>query len=150
MKSESTKHLKPEHTNLRIVGSKQFQHATVVVSPDELVGGFVSFLREHAIVGLAVGFAIGTQAQSVVKALVSGFIDPIFQLLFGEALSKRTFTLHFRANHADFGWGSVVYGILNFVFVLAMIYIIIKLFNLDKLDKPMLAVVTTDEKPAKK
>lgn len=138
-----------DHKKIKHIDANRLHNAAVVVSSDEFVGGFVNFLREHAIVGLAVGFAIGTQAQTLVKALVAGFIDPVFQLLFGEALSKRTFTLHFHANQADFGWGSVVYGMLNFMFVLAMIYILIKLFNLDKLDKPVLAVIK-DVKPIKK
>lgn len=116
--------------------SNRRQRVSVVVSPDELVGGFVNFLREHAIVGLAVGFAIGAQAQTLVKTLVSSFIDPSFQLLFGQALSKRTFTLHFRSHVADFGWGAFIYGLLNFLFVLGAIYCIVKLLNLDKLDKP--------------
>jgi large conductance mechanosensitive channel protein len=116
-----------------------------LVSPDEFVGGFIDFLREHAIVGLAVGFAIGTQAQSLVKTLVSSFIDPLFQLLFGGALSKQTFTLHFRSHHANFGWGSFVYGLLDFIFVLAAIYFIIKVFNLDKLDKPKIVVTDKDK-----
>lgn len=108
-----------------------------LVTPDVFVGGFVSFLREHAIVGLAVGFAIGAQAQLLVKTLVSSFIDPMFALFFGQQLSKQTFTLQF-ATHApvDFGWGAFVYGLLNFMIVLASIYVIIRLFKLDGFDKP--------------
>src|SRR5579863_4219878 len=47
------------------------------------VGGFVNFLREHAIVGLAVGFVLATQVQSVVKQLINSFIEPLFQLITG-------------------------------------------------------------------
>lgn len=110
---------------------------SVVVGPEtNPVSGFVDFLREHAVVGLAIGFIIGTQAQGLVKLLIASFIDPAFQLLFGKALSQRTFTLHFHTHAANFGWGSFVYGLLNFVFVMAAIYIIIKSLKLDKLDKP--------------
>jgi hypothetical protein len=55
---------------------------TVVMQPPG-VTGFIDFLREHAIVALAVGFVIGTQVQSVVKQLVASFISPAFSLLFG-------------------------------------------------------------------
>src|SRR5438270_6152219 len=69
---------------------------SVIVGPDEVVSGFVGFLREHAIVGLAVGFVIATQVQSVVKQLTDGFINPLFTLFFGgKTLTTRTFTLHF-------------------------------------------------------
>jgi large-conductance mechanosensitive channel len=117
-------------------GTPHHKQIIELVTPDEFVGGFIDFLREHAIVGLAIGFAIGAQAQSLVKTLLSSFIDPAFTLLFGEALSKRTFTWHFRSHHADFGWGSFVYGILNFLFVLAAIYVLVKVLKLDRLDKP--------------
>lgn len=112
------------------------QKVSVIIGQEEVVSGFVRFLREHAIVGVAVGFAIGAQAQIVIKQLISSFIDPASQLLFGTALSQRTFTLELNGRHADFGWGGMFYALLNFLFVLAAIYFIIKLFKLDKLDKP--------------
>jgi large-conductance mechanosensitive channel len=105
-------------------------------STDEFVGGFVDFLREHAVVGLAIGFIIGVQAQTLIKQLVDGFINPAFTLLFGQALSQRTFTLHWHERAANFGWGAFVYGLLNFVFVLATIYAIFRYFKLDRLEKP--------------
>lgn len=109
--------------------------ATVVIQEMNPVGGFVNFLREHAVVGLAIGFVIGVQAQALVKQLVSSFIDPAFQLLFGQALSQRTFTVNFNERVAQFTWGGFAYALLNFLFVLAAIYIIVKSLSLDKLDK---------------
>jgi large conductance mechanosensitive channel len=110
--------------------------AIVVVQEVNPVGGFINFLREYAVVGLAVGFIIGLQAQTLVKQLVSSFIDPAFQLFFGQALQKRTFTLSFADRHIPFGWGAFVYVLFDFLFVLAAIYAIVKFFSLDKLDKP--------------
>lgn len=110
--------------------------AVVLVREINPVDGFVGFLREYTVVGLAIGFVIGTQAQALVKLLVSNFIDPAFQLLFGQALSQRIFTLHWHDRVASFGWGDFAYGLLNFLFVLAAIFVVVKLFNLDKLNKP--------------
>ena len=109
--------------------------AQVVVQEVNPVGGFVNFLREHAVVGLAVGFVIGTQAQALVKTLVSSFIDPAFQLFFGTALSQSIVTWHFGGRAVNFTWGAFVYSLLNFLFVLAAVYAIVKIFKLDKLDK---------------
>jgi len=111
--------------------------AVMVVQEVNPVGGFVNFLREHAVVGLAIGFIIGLQAQTLVKQLVSSFIDPLFQLLFGQALSQRTFTMHLNDRVAHFGWGAFAYGLLNFLFVMAAIYAIVKFSRLDKLDRPV-------------
>lgn len=99
-------------------------------------GGFISFLRENAVVGLAVGFVIGAQVQSVVKQLIASFVDPLFTLLFGKALSQRTATFHFNGHAADFAWGSFAYALIDFLFVLLAVYLIIKILKLDKLDKP--------------
>jgi large-conductance mechanosensitive channel len=117
-------------------GRQHKTNVTTIVTPEVFVGGFIDFLREHAIVGLAVGFVIGTQVQTVVKQLVASFINPAFLLLFGNNLTSETFTWHFHNRHAEFGWGAFVYGLLDFIFVLLVIYAIIKIFKLEKLDKP--------------
>lgn len=109
--------------------------AVVVMQEVNPVSGFASFLREYAVVGLAVGFIVGLQAQELVKSLVGSFINPAFQLFFGEKLADRTATLHFREHAAQFGWGSFVYTLLNFLFVLAAIFIIVKVLKLDKFSK---------------
>ncbi len=120
-------------------GHMRGRSVTVLMDTDDIVkehvGGFVQFLREHAIVGLAVGFVVGTQSQAVVKQLITSFIDPAFMLFFGGTeLSKRTFTLHLWKNHANFGWGAMAYALINVLFVLAVIYALIKILKLDKLD----------------
>lgn len=108
----------------------------VVAQEINPVSGFVGFLRERAVVGLAVGFAIGLQAQTLVKQLVSSFIRPLFVLFFGKSLPDRHVHLSFHGRTVGLAWGAFIYSLLNFIFVLAAIYIIIKFFNLDKLDKP--------------
>lgn len=110
---------------------------TTVTVATRPVNGFVEFLRERAVVGLAVAFVLGTQVQTVVKQLIASFVDPMFQLLFSgnKALSTRTFTLHFDGRHANFGWGALAYTLIDFIFVAFAVYAVIKLFQLDKLDK---------------
>jgi len=122
--------------NIQAVSKKAVRRVAAVVDPTTQMSGLIAFIRERAIVGLAVGFVIGTQVQSVVKQLSSSFIDPLFQLLFGKALSERTFTLRFHHRAAAFGWGAMAYALLDLFFVVAVIYLIVRLFSLDKLDKP--------------
>jgi large conductance mechanosensitive channel protein len=109
---------------------------TVILDSDDVIreqaGGFVNFLREHAVVGLAVGFIIGQQAQAVVKQMVDSFVTPLLSVWIGENLMEKQFMI----GHAAFTWGKLVYTLINFLFVIFFIYVIIKLFNLDKLDKP--------------
>lgn len=102
----------------------------------EQFGGFVNFLREYAVVGLAIGFIVGQQAQAVIKQLVASFIDPLISLVFnGTKLSTSTFHLHWGGRTEAFSWGAFVYTLIDFLFILAAIYAMIKLFKLDKFAK---------------
>lgn len=118
---------------------------TVLDEPDEAVkrqvDGFLHFLREKAVVGLAVGFIIGQQAQGLIKQLVDSFLTPFINAIVGSNLQERKFALIPGSAETNILWGKFVYIAINFMLVLFAIYLIIKLFKLDKLDAP---------KPAKK
>jgi large-conductance mechanosensitive channel len=140
-------------TRAKIKSGKLKGHTvTVLYEADDVVreqfGGFVNFVREHAIVGLAVGFIIGQQAQGVIKQLIASFIDPTFKFLFGQTLSGLKFHIGHGSHAAVYSWGDMVQVLLNLLFVLVTIYVLIKIFNLDKLDKP--AVATAAPAPASK
>lgn len=134
-------------------GKMKGRKVTVLLDADELmkeqVGGFVNFVREHAIVGLAIGFIIGQQAQGVIKQLVDSFITPVLELLLGGSLKNKVFTVA----GVNFTWGLMLYSLMNLIFVLATIYILVKFLNLDKLDKPQAPAdkpaETPTDKPAK-
>lgn len=100
------------------------------------VGGFANFLREYTVVTLAIGFVVATQVQGLVRLLVAGFVDPFTKVVFGHALSNRAFVWQWHGRTASFNWGGFVYGLIDFLFVLIVIYLIIKIFQLDKLNKP--------------
>ena len=98
--------------------------------------GFVDFIREQGIVGLAVGLAIGTAAGDTVKKLVEGFINPIVQFLVGsKTLTDATWTLTLWNRSADFRWGAFVSSAITLVATALVIYVIIHVLKLDKLDK---------------
>jgi large-conductance mechanosensitive channel len=139
----STTSEKTETHNIEIKTTKGQKHPKITVLVDssedavrERVHGFVGFLRERAIIGLAVGFVIATQVQNVIKQLIASFLDPLTLLLFGNKLSNRTFTWDWHGRHADFAWGQFVYMLVDFFVVVLTIYVLIKLFKLDKLDAP--------------
>jgi large conductance mechanosensitive channel protein len=100
------------------------------------VTGFVDFLREQSVVGLAVGFIVGTQAKDLVDQLVKSFIDPFVGVIIGaSSLSQKTFVVYHGGHKTVFAWGAFVYSLLDFVIVLLVIYVVVKLFSLEKLDK---------------
>lgn len=127
--------------------SSRGHNPRVIIVPEvHPVSGFLDFLREHTVVSLAVGFAIATQAQTVIKQLIASFIDPLYGLLFSQKLSAKVVTLHFHGRAQAFAWGAFVYTFIDFLFVLGAIYFIIKSLKLDKLDKPLVSA----EKPSGK
>jgi large-conductance mechanosensitive channel len=121
-------------------GKMKGRKVTVLLDADDVVreqvGGFITFIREHAIVGVAIGFVVGTQAQAVVKQLIDSFITPALNLLIGGAsLDKRMFNLSLFHNTQAFYWGKMALVLVNLLVVLATIYILVRVLNLDKLDK---------------
>lgn len=99
--------------------------------------GFVDFIREQGIVGLAVGLAIGTAAGDTVRKIVEGFINPIVQFIVGSESSLSTATWHVQlfGRSADFAWGAAVSSAITLVATALVVYWLIHVLRLDKLDK---------------
>lgn len=118
----------------RLKRLKQSQESLVT----KQVQGFVDFLREQSVVGLAIGLVLGTQAKVLVDQLVLSFLNPLTGLLLpGEGtLKQKTFEMTFNGKSAQFGWGAFVSSFLTFILVAAIVYYVFKGLRLDKLDKP--------------
>lgn len=101
------------------------------------VGGFMNFLREQSVVGLAIGLVLGTQAKVLVDQLIASFINPIVGLLLpGQGtLKEKIFVVEWNGKTAQFGWGAFVLSLLTFVIVAAVVYYVFKGLKLDRLDK---------------
>ncbi len=101
------------------------------------VGGFVEFIRTQGVIGLAVGLAIGTAAGDTVRKLVEGFINPIVQFIVGSGDKLATATWHVElfGRTADFAWGAALSSAITLVATALVIYWLIHVFKLDKLDK---------------
>ena len=99
--------------------------------------GFLNFIREQGVVGLAVGLAIGTAAGATVKTLVEGFITPVVQFVVGSTKGLESVTWHVDlwGRTADFKWGAFVSSAITLVATAFVIYLIIKGLKFDKLDK---------------
>lgn len=98
--------------------------------------GFVDFIREQGVIGLAVGLAIGTAAGDTVKKLVEGFINPIVQFLVGSStLTDAVWRVELWGRTADFKWGAFVSSAITLLATALVIYIIIHFLKLDRLDK---------------
>ena len=101
------------------------------------VNGFVDFLREQSVVGLAIGLVLGTQIKQVVDQFIQSFVDPLIGLFLpGQGtLAEHTFNVHFGHKTGTFGWGAFAATLISFIFVAAVVYYVFKGLKLDKLTK---------------
>ena len=104
---------------------------------DTHMAGFVNFIREQGVVGMAVGLAIGTAAGDTVKKLVTAFIDPLVQLIVGsqQGLQSASFTVEIAGRRGEFLYGAFISSLITLIAVAFVIYAIVHFFKLDKLDK---------------
>ncbi len=99
-------------------------------------GGFLTFVREQGVVGLAVGLAIGAAAGDTVKVLVEQFINPLVALLTqGIDLSELKWTIELGNGKAVFGWGAALSSIIVLLATAFVVYQIVHIAKLDRMDK---------------
>ena len=101
--------------------------------------GFVDFVREQGVVGLAVGLVLGVAAKSVVDSLVNNIFNPIVGLFGaggGELGSRYTCLKHVSGVCTNkLGYGRVISDLVSFLIVASIVYFIVKALRLDKIDK---------------
>lgn len=94
--------------------------------------GFIKFVREQGVVGLAVGFILGGAVSKVVSAFVEDIVQPILGLLLGSAKGLTSVTLGFGKTHLLVG--NFISVVIDFLIVAAVVYWLFTWLKLDKLD----------------
>ena len=100
--------------------------------------GFINFIREQGVIGLAVGLAVGVAAGASVKEIVKGFIDPIVGFMLGGAdLSKIVWDTGLKNGNATliFGWGAIASSLITLIATALIVYLVVHAAKLDRLDK---------------
>lgn len=94
--------------------------------------GFVKFIREQGVVGLAVGFILGGAVSKLVSSLVENIINPLVGMLLGKVdLADKV--VHLSAD-TTLRWGAVVSTLIDFVIIAGVVYFGVSALKLDKLD----------------
>lgn len=98
---------------------------------------FIDFVRTRGIVGLAIGLAIGTVASGTIKTIVEGFITPIVQFIVGthRTLEVQVWHVELWGRTADFQWGAALSSLITLVATIFVIYVLVRILQLDKLEK---------------
>lgn len=99
-------------------------------APQKAFGGFLEFVRERGVMGLAIGFVLGSAVQKVVTAFVSDIVNPFVGIFLGRADGFKNFAI------GQFLIGDFIMVAVDFLILCLVIYTVFKLLGLEKLDKP--------------
>src|SRR3989338_3062695 len=91
--------------------------------------GFMEFIRERGIVGLAIGFVLCGSIQKVVAAFVTDIVNPIADFFLGSAGGFAKFSI------GPFLVWDFLSATIDFLILAAIVYFIFKGLRLDNLEK---------------
>jgi large conductance mechanosensitive channel protein len=96
--------------------------------------GFMLFVRQQGVVGLAVGLVLGTAIKSVVDSLVASILNPLIGLLTGGVnLNDKFFCLSKSGTECvnKLAYGSFISTVISFLTIAAVVYFGVKGLKLD-------------------
>jgi large conductance mechanosensitive channel len=96
------------------------------------VKGFLEFIREQGVMGLAIGFILGGSVSKVVSALVDDIINPILGIFLGAVGGLDAAML--RIGTAEIKYGHFFGVIIDFAVIALVVYYVFKGIE-GKLDK---------------
>lgn len=109
------------------------------VKAPRFLQGFVDFVREQGVVGLAVGLILGVASKSLIDSMVNNLVNPLIGLLTGGvSLEHKTLCIDRAVGGAcktNLGYGQFLSDLISFLIVVALVYFIVKGLKLDRLDK---------------
>lgn len=109
---------------------KVVPEGTKDTGPRGPIAGFVEFVRERGVMGLAIGFVLGSAVQKVVTAFVNDIVNPFVGILLGRTDGIKSFAV------GNFLIGDFISVLIDFLILAFIIYFVFKLLGLEKLDKP--------------
>jgi large conductance mechanosensitive channel len=100
--------------------------------------GFIDFVREQGVVGLGVGFVVGTAASTLVKSIVANIFNPLIGLAIGgDNLAQKSICLKQGAKACanSLSYGQVLSDLITFILILFLVYFLIRGMKLEKIDR---------------
>lgn len=95
--------------------------------------GFINFIREQGVVGLAVGFILGGAVSKLVSSIVTDLINPLVGLAIGSVEGLKS--SYWNLGSAKIMYGDFIAVLIDFLVISSVVYFGVKLLRLDKLDK---------------
>jgi large conductance mechanosensitive channel len=122
----------------KVIRRKEVTMTIPVIKAPKWLQGFVDFVREQGVVGVAVGLIIGLGAKSLVDSFVAAFVNPIIGVVMGGSnLSNRFMCLNSTDGvcTSKIAYGLFLNELISFVIIAFIVYFVVIILKLDKLDK---------------
>ncbi len=117
----------------KTISRKEVTMTVPVLKVPKPFQGFVDFVREQGVVGLAIGLVLGTAVKELVDALVIAFVDPLVGIVVPNADNLANASFWFRGS--EFKWGVFVSVLIRFIAIAGVIYYTVHLLKLNRIDK---------------
>ena len=101
--------------------------------PGQVLADFMTFVREQGVIGLSIAVVLGGAVTRLVQALVADIINPVIGILLGAAGDLASMKL--KIGPVEFLWGHFAATLIDFIIVASVIYLLVRLLKLDKIDK---------------
>lgn len=95
--------------------------------------GFLCFVREQGVVGLAVGFILGGSISKMVSSFVNDIVNPLLSIILGSTENLKN--AYVGVGGVQIRYGSFFAVVIDFVIVALVVYFGVKGLGLDRLDK---------------
>lgn len=97
--------------------------------------GFMNFIREQGVVGLAVGLTLGGAVSKFVTAMVEDLVNPLVGIVIGSknGLASAAYTIPH--TQAIIKWGDLLSKAIDFMVIAFLIYVAVSKIGLSRLDK---------------
>lgn len=102
------------------------------------LNGFLTFVREQGVIGIAVGLVIGGAAATLVKSLVDNVVMPPLGIVLGSADGLKGLSADlgvYNGKDVVMNYGMFLNDFVNFLIIAFVIYLVVHLLKADKLDK---------------
>jgi large conductance mechanosensitive channel len=97
------------------------------------VKGFLEFIQEQGVVGIAIAFVLGASVTKLVTAFITDFVNPILSVILGVAGGIANAS--FKIGSMKFAYGHFITVLIDFMVVAGVIYGTYKILRLEKLTK---------------
>lgn len=92
--------------------------------------GFLQFIREQGVVGLAVGFILGGAISKLVSSFVLDIVNPLVGVVMGATRLDKTY---FRIGPAKIIWGHFVSSLIDFLIITLIVYFAVRILRIEGL-----------------